>query len=131
MTLRILKALVPIDDAWHEIPGGRVVHVDHQTHNPDPQISVWFERDDQAEPTTRQVRVFGTGQPLPEERTRHLGTVLMLEGEFVAHLRELVTEPEPDAVRIVVNFTNVADPEAVQRDIEAAIRRYEQLGGRA
>lgn len=83
---------VPVDDAWHTIQtGGPIVHIAARTIN---AVEFWAHwggvRQD------RTFRVFGTGQPLPEEdaytRAVYIGTALTEpNGRLVWHLFELVT----------------------------------------
>lgn len=127
---QIHKAVVPTDDEWHEIPGP-IVHVQEQYD----VVTVWFEHDDEAEPAPRKVRVFGTGQPLPDEPTRHVGTAVMRGAWLMVwHVRELVDVPavepepqpeEPTEQTTVVNVTGVSgDPAEVGREVTKALEAY-------
>lgn len=128
MTRRILKATVKVDDRWHKVPGGPIVHVDHQGE--DDRVHVWFEHDSDLDLPGRLLRVFGTGQPLPDEPTRHVGTVLTPGRSFVWHVRELDTGPRaPRTLRI--DMDTDLDPAEVGRQIVAAIEAYQRAGGRA
>lgn len=133
---QILKDVIPVDDQWHQV-GGPIVHVQEQYD----QVTVWFEHDDEAPPAPVTVRVFGTGQPLPDEPTRHVGTAI-LRGAWLAvwHVRELLPTPEaepepqpqePTEQPLVVNVTSSSDPVEVGRQIAKALKAYEQHGGRA
>lgn len=93
MTQRVLKWHVPVDDQIHPIGTGPVLHVDNQldTHT----LTVWTEESDEPHGgEARAVRVFGTGQPLPNFAT-HLGSVLVASGALVWHLYELAPAPKP------------------------------------
>lgn len=85
MTRTIYKYGVPVDDSWHQVsmPGpARVLHVDCQ--GAFGTVNVWAEVDIEGEGSTvRNMRVFGTGQALPEGST-HVGTAL--GGPFVWHV---------------------------------------------
>lgn len=79
----VWKYTIPVDDQWHPISDGKVVHVDWLHHE---EVNVWVEvavtaqyGDLQAIDPPRPVRVFGTGQPLPP-RVSHLGTAVMPGG---------------------------------------------------
>ena len=86
MTIRIHKQTVPVDGQWHDVPGPivRVAVGDYPT-----RVRVWFEDDDEDPYEARRVCVFGTGQPLPPERTTHVGTVVDDTNRLVWHVREL------------------------------------------
>jgi hypothetical protein len=74
---------VPVDDRWHEISGcGTPIHVDCR----DPRIvEFWaWRRDDLP---ARRLRVFGTGQQIPDG-TQYRGTTLAANGQLVWHLFE-------------------------------------------
>lgn len=76
---------VPVDDEWHEIAlSGDVLYVASRD-----QFVVEFWALHSGGPTVpRQFRVFGTGQPLPDESVRHHGTALAASGTLVWHLME-------------------------------------------
>lgn len=80
---RVWRETVPVDDAWHDLPfTGHVVHVASR----DPAyVEVWHEVLDDAVPSTRRFRVFGTGQDVPDRAT-HAGTAVI--GPLVWHLYE-------------------------------------------
>lgn len=85
MTRAIYKYSVPVDDQWHEVsmPGpARVLHVDGQGGL--YTVNLWAEVDITAfGSTVRNMRVFGTGQALPEGAA-YVGSTLA--GPFVWHL---------------------------------------------
>lgn len=74
---RVFRYTVPIDDSIHEIPEGRVVHVDtrHLT-----EVEVWVEVTPAGATGSRAVQVFGTGHVVPIE-AEHIGTALSPAGE--------------------------------------------------
>ena len=80
--MRVLKWTVPVDDQWHPIGAGDVVHVACQMDGPF-SVQVWTLEADNLE--MRSACVFGTGQPLPD-RVTHLGTALANQGALVWHL---------------------------------------------
>lgn len=81
---RVLRWDVPVDDGWHEIGAGPVVHVAARSHRerPGDLVEVWTLEDT---PTTfidadgiprRSVSVYGTGNRLPDD-VYHLGTAVV------------------------------------------------------
>lgn len=84
MTKRVLRTEVPVDDQWHQIEVGQgIVHV--VTRRPEV-VEVWFLSDDTKPPLVRTMRVFGTGQDLPDEPLRYLGSAVTAGGSLVWHL---------------------------------------------
>jgi hypothetical protein len=79
---RVLRWDVPVDDAWHEIGAGGVVHVAARSHRerPGDLVEVWTLEDlsnTYAETVPqRSVSVFGTGHPLPDG-VYHIGTAVV------------------------------------------------------
>lgn len=79
MSKRVLKWDVPVDDHDHPIGSGRVVHVACQ--GTPYVVQVWTEEPvpgDRASGTRtepRRVRVYGTGQEIPDY-DEHLGSVV-------------------------------------------------------
>lgn len=74
---RVLKWVVPIDDQYHEVGGGPVLHVNMK----DGFLCVWTDEDDSR--SRKQARVFGTGHPVPDGLL-HLGSCV--DGPFAWHL---------------------------------------------
>lgn len=87
MPSAIYRHAVPVDDSWHILRlTGDILHVD--TRNP-RIVEIWaLHTDGPAVP--RSFRVYGTGQPLPEDVT-YRGTVLTGGGGLVWHLMEQTT----------------------------------------
>jgi hypothetical protein len=91
MANAIHRYKIPVDDAWHTIQlTGHLVHVASR----DPgTVEIWALAGGQEMAAT--FRVFGTGQPLPDEdahtRAVHVGTALVVGYHLVWHLFELVT----------------------------------------
>jgi hypothetical protein len=81
----ILRYEIPVDDQWHPLQlSGDIVHVD--SRNP-RVVELWAIS---GGPTaTRGFRVFGTGQPLPDN-VKHIGTAIPPGGQLVWHLLEMV-----------------------------------------
>jgi hypothetical protein len=82
----VWKYALGVNDEWYPLPeGGQVVGV-----APGPvvdEVTVWVLQDEDAAPrSSRQLRVFGTGHPVPEG-TEHRG--LVSSGRFVWHVFEM------------------------------------------
>lgn len=81
MTRHVLKWPVQSDDQDHQIGTGRVVLVDSQgAHG---TVCVWTEEEAGDDLATRPVRIYGTGNPVPEG-AKHVGSTLA--GPFVWHV---------------------------------------------
>lgn len=50
------------------------------------QVCIWGEMDSDARPVSRKVYVMGTGQVLPPDRGRFLGTVVTEGGALIWHI---------------------------------------------
>jgi len=75
---------VPVDDRWHPLQlSGEILHVDCRNVH---VVEVWARHTDRPQ-TTRSFRVYGTGQPLPDN-LEHVGTALAPGGQLVWHLME-------------------------------------------
>jgi hypothetical protein len=84
-TASIHRYEVPVDDEWHALQlSGAVLHV--AARRPDV-VELWALNSGGIR-LDRKFRVFGTGQPLPEERLSHMGTALAADGRPVWHLME-------------------------------------------
>ena len=82
---RIVRWVVPADDAVHEFPlSGAVLHVDSRSAD---YVELWTL--DTGGPTlNRGFIVVGTGHPFPDEWT-HRGSVIVAGGALVWHLMEV------------------------------------------
>jgi hypothetical protein len=82
--IKIFRYEVPVDDRWHEVESGDVLHV--AARQPD-RVEFWAFADG---PTTRRrwLRVYGTGQPITDGIWAHLGTAMAADGRLVWHLLE-------------------------------------------
>jgi hypothetical protein len=88
--LRILRYEIEADDRWHTLPAGRIVHVG--TRHED-RVEVWvLTPRGLSGYYNRKVRVFGTGDELPETG-EHLGSVITPSGKYVWHLIEDLAAP--------------------------------------
>lgn len=80
----IFRYEVPVDGLWHTLDlSGAVLHV--AARHPGA-VEVWALTGGM--PVSREVQVFGTGQPLPDIPLRHVGTALIPGGALVWHLME-------------------------------------------
>lgn len=86
----ILKWNVPVDDNYHPIGSGEVVHVGSQWGKRD-EIQVWTKESGNVGETRRIVQVYGTGHTIPSD-AKPLGTVIAAGGHLVWHLCELRME---------------------------------------
>ncbi|MGC4886612.1 DUF7352 domain-containing protein [Micromonospora sp. DT227] len=91
---RIFRYTIPVDDQWHTIPlSGPVVMVGAQLAD---VVEFWAIHSPGAPQLARKFRVFGTGQPLPDDAKTYVGTVEVRAplGRLVWHLMEHA-HPEP------------------------------------
>ena len=70
---RVLRYEVPVDDQWHDIVAGEALYVDCRRYD---TVEFWALEGTEF---TQTLRVFGTGQPLPDEPLKHVGTALSPE----------------------------------------------------
>ena len=85
MTEAIFRYEVPVDDKPHTLElSGAVLHVDCRDAS---TVEVWA-LETGGPPVERVFRVVGTGHPLPEGWTRHVGTAIAPGGHLVWHLLE-------------------------------------------
>jgi hypothetical protein len=85
---RIWRYEVPVDDHWHTHPlSGQIVHVSAQ--RPDV-VEFWAVHFPDAPQLERRFHVFGTGQPIPDNARKHIGSVEVHAplGRLVWHLME-------------------------------------------
>lgn len=86
---RVLKFTVPVGDSAF-IDSGPVVHVESQKDF--ESVQVWIEVPADDEPNeSREVAIFATGQPIPNE-WRHVGSTVPFtaHGSLVWHVYEKV-----------------------------------------
>lgn len=87
--LSIYRYEIPVDDRWHDLEmTGDIVHIDARTLE---VVEVWAFANAYS-PVVRELRVFGTGQPIPAGYSgaplRHLGTALVRNTGLVWHLMQ-------------------------------------------
>lgn len=118
---RILKTEIPIDDQWHTVETGDVLHVGQQR---DMAVTFWWE--ETADVRTRRLRVFGTGREVPDATT-YVGTVQANDG-LVWHLFEEGSRP-------TVTFTSAVieglDPKAIAAEVRRIVDQELRAGGGA
>jgi hypothetical protein len=84
-TPAIYRYEVPVDDQWHGHDlGGDILHVDARN----PYIVEFWALHGGGSTVRRVFRAFGTGQPLPDDHGRHIGTAVTAGGALVWHLME-------------------------------------------
>lgn len=87
---QVLRWEVPVDDDWHAIGSGEVVHVavreESLNRTAINRIEVWTLEPDPQYRSTRAVRAYGTGQPIADADTYHLGTAIVPGVRLVWHL---------------------------------------------
>lgn len=86
MTDRIFKYPLPVrTPAEVSMPeGAKVLCVDVQYG----EVMLWARVDENAPEEVRRFRTVPTGQPIPEEAGRYLGTVILVRGSIVLHIFE-------------------------------------------
>jgi hypothetical protein len=125
---RVLRWDVPVDDAWHEIGAGGVVHVAARAHRerPGDLVEVWTLEE---MPDTsiemlpkRSVSVFGTGHQLPDG-VYHIGTAVVPS----LHIIPSALMSRPDLIEsrsgLVWHVFAKHDPEAERQALAEEGRR--------
>lgn len=73
-------------------PGAKILTVAAPPE--DPGVTGWFyvwaEVDPDLEPVAQELRVYGTGHPMPDDPGRYLGTVFCAGGALIWHVYEEV-----------------------------------------
>lgn len=118
---RILKTEIPIDDQWHTVQTGDVLHVGQQSAD---TLTFWWE--ETADVRARRLRVFGTGHEIPDDTT-YAGTVEASMG-LVWHL---VEEGAPLKVTFLPAVVETLDPEALAAEVLRVVRHELGTGGRS
>lgn len=94
--MKILKTEIPVDDRWHDVQIGDIVHVGHQNFG---VVTIWWWKDIPGQPRelpTRRFPVYGTGYEVPtfdpvidgSRSPVHVGTVVDLGTKLDWHLIE-------------------------------------------
>lgn len=82
--MRIFRYVVPVDDQWHRVTlQGSIRHIGSRDER---VVEVWAAFRDDSPPNTRWLRVYGTGQDVPDEYV-HIDTCVAPRG-LVWHLFE-------------------------------------------
>lgn len=86
---RVFREQILVDDQWQTYDlGGPIIHVATRAES---YVEFWYIDDDSQPLETRELRVFGTGHPLPDDAAVHIGsTITPNDGRFVWHLFERV-----------------------------------------
>lgn len=71
-----------------DMPVGAVVLPAPPSERVGGYIEIWAEVSDDADVVRRAFRIVGTGNPLPEDCGRFIGTVVTHHGQFVWHVYE-------------------------------------------
>ena len=108
--MRVLKWQVPVDDNEHQIGGGIVMLVASQYGDP-AMVQVWTTED--GSDPNRIVRVFGTGQDVPEGSWWPIGSAMMANGQLVWHIFER-SEPFPGTLRAELEVIELPVEKQVQ-----------------
>lgn len=95
--MRILKTDIPVDDHWHDVEIGDIVHVGHQKWG---HITIWWWDHVSGQKLsalpTRRFRAYGTGWEVPQfepildgsASPVHRGTAVDIGNKAVWHLIE-------------------------------------------
>jgi hypothetical protein len=87
---RVLRWNVPVNDSWHQIGAGQVLHVAVRSDRALVEVWTleelrpdWPKSDVKAK---RTVRVYGTGQPIMDADIEYLGSALVPGERLVWHV---------------------------------------------
>lgn len=70
------------DDQWVGMPSGaKIFFVGEQSG----QVCLWAEVDPAAPTQSRLIRIFGTGQPMPNNPGFYIGSFMLHDGALVFH----------------------------------------------
>jgi hypothetical protein len=80
---------IPLDDDWHEFElHGPIVCMGTQTSS---WMNFWAVEDSAADPVTMSLRVFRTGETIPDESAVHAWTWDPWQGQVMVHLVQDLT----------------------------------------
>lgn len=83
---KIFREVIPVDDEWHELKlTGPIVHVACRELT---TVDVWFINGEHHYSKSTFLRVFGTGQPLPDN-AEYVGTGFSPVGGLVWHVMRM------------------------------------------
>lgn len=82
MSRRIFRYEVPVDDRWHAIRARAPLYVACRQVDA-VEFWAWEPGDD---PPVMEYRVFGTGHPIDEPGSLHVGTAISTGGGLIWHL---------------------------------------------
>lgn len=129
---RVLRWDVPVDDAWHDIGAGDVVHVAARSHRerPGDLVEVWTLEDlsnTYAETVPqRSVTVFGTGHPLPDD-VYHIGTTVVPTFSVISGPTRGTVERVETVAGLVWHVFAKHDPEAERQALAEQGRRLASI----
>jgi len=127
---RVLRWDVPVDDGWHEIGAGAVVHVAARAHRerPGDLVEVWTLESspgaglDPSELRKRSVSVFGTGHLLPRD-AQHIGSAVVPSFRVVSGPTRGDVERIESIAGLVWHVFAKYDPEAERQALAEEGRR--------
>lgn len=126
---RVLRWEVPVDDAWHKVGAGAVVHVAAREYKrkPGDLVEVWtLEEGPDAGPwaghATRAVTVVGTGHPLPAD-VYHIGTAVVPTFHILSGPTRGSVDHIESAAGLVWHVFAKHDPEAERQALAEQGRR--------
>jgi hypothetical protein len=129
---RVLRWDVPVDDDWHDIGAGPVVHVAARAHRecPGDLVEVWTLEDlaDTYAETVpqRSVRVFGTGHALPHDAL-HIGSAVVPSFRVVSGPTRGTVERIESIAGLVWHVVAKHDPEAERQALAEEGRRLASI----
>lgn len=83
---RVFRHEVPVDDQWHEFElTGPILHVATRHYD---RVEFWTIADLGGPVRVRTFRVFGTGQPLPDDAAIYIGSAFTPSRNLVWHVFE-------------------------------------------
>ncbi|GAB3889023.1 DUF7352 domain-containing protein [Terrabacter terrigena] len=85
MSRTIWKFQAPVQDEF-DLNGPAPLNIVHVAPDGPTGLLIWAEVDPNRSQTERHLRVVGTGNPIPNDVTRHIGSVIA--PPFVWHLYE-------------------------------------------
>lgn len=127
---RVLRWDVPIDDAWHKIGAGDVVHVATRTHRerPGDLVEIWTLEDTAPDGIQfddlrkRAVTAVGTGHPVPDN-TRHIGSAVVPTFSLVPSMLRGGKDSIESRIGLVWHVFERYDPEAERQALAEEGRR--------
>jgi hypothetical protein len=85
--MRVLRWEIPVDDQWHQIGGGRVLHTACRPPSA-TTVHIWTLEPENTAIAPRHACVIGTGHRVPMDAGDHLGTAITHDDALVWHVFE-------------------------------------------